>query len=121
MCTDGLSNYLLDEESIVGFLNETDSGLIVDALVDFANSQGGRDNITAIVIRMTGLDDAEAKEPNDRPPDRSGSAALNIRMSHELRSLTVDDSADLYQIAASLDDYFSICLESQVVVHPEFA
>ena len=66
MCTDGLSNYLLDEESIVRFLSETDSGLIVDALVDFANAQGGRDNITAIVIRITGLDESETKEPNQR-------------------------------------------------------
>ena len=44
---------------------------------------------------------------------------MTIRKSHELRSWTVDDSADLYQIAAWSDDYFSIGREGQIVVHPE--
>ncbi len=59
LCTDGLSNYFTDEETIVSFLTETDSDSVVESLIDFANSHGGRDNITAIVIRVVALEEIE--------------------------------------------------------------
>ena len=59
MCTDGLSNYFEDEETIVQFLEDEDTDSVVDRLVDFANANGGSDNITAIVIRASSLDESE--------------------------------------------------------------
>ena len=59
LCTDGLSNYFLDEETIVSLLNESDSDTAAKSLIDFANTSGGRDNITAVVVRVVRLDEPE--------------------------------------------------------------
>lgn len=62
LCTDGLSNYLTDEETVVNFLAQTDLDFVVKALIDFANLQGGSDNITAIVIQVLSLEDSDFDE-----------------------------------------------------------
>ena len=53
LCSDGLSNYLNDAESLNESLEGESSSSIVEILVDFANSEGGSDNITAIVVRVS--------------------------------------------------------------------
>ena len=62
LCTDGLSNYFEDEQTIVEFLSKEDSDKVVDSLIEFANKKGGLDNITAIAIRVVSLDDSEFDE-----------------------------------------------------------
>lgn len=57
LCTDGLSNYFQDESHVAELLNGKHVNRIADDLVQFANSNGGRDNITAIVIRVLDVDD----------------------------------------------------------------
>ena len=52
LCTDGLSNYLTDETSLGEAFDDDSPQNVVDTLVDFANSEGGGDNITGIVIRV---------------------------------------------------------------------
>jgi serine/threonine protein phosphatase PrpC len=59
LCSDGLHNYLRDEETqamLLGGAPET----LADELVRFANAQGGQDNITAVVIQVEGQ---PAEEP----------------------------------------------------------
>ena len=52
LCTDGLSNMLKDEElAQITLRHETDLKLAVEELIQKANSRGGDDNITAVVIR----------------------------------------------------------------------
>lgn len=55
LCTDGLSRYFFDENDIVNFLDVKDADTCVENLITFANKSGGRDNITAIVIRVVDL------------------------------------------------------------------
>ena len=52
LCSDGLSNYFPDEEFVFRLLDRTDSRSTVNSLVEFANSNGGKDNITAIVLAV---------------------------------------------------------------------
>lgn len=56
LCSDGLSNYLIDDE-IVTVFSKARGEQIVPRLIDCANARGGRDNITAVVV--------EVEDPND--------------------------------------------------------
>ncbi len=49
LCTDGLTNYVSDSE-IEKVVKENDTDTAVRILVDLANSRGGTDNITAVLI-----------------------------------------------------------------------
>ena len=49
MCTDGLSNYLTDDE-LLEFSRNTDCRELTNKLVEHAKQGGGRDNITVAVI-----------------------------------------------------------------------
>jgi serine/threonine protein phosphatase PrpC len=52
LCTDGLTN-MLDLEDIIGICSSGDSPQsISEALVEEANNKGGRDNVTAIVVKV---------------------------------------------------------------------
>ncbi len=49
LCTDGLSNYL-DDNEILGVFKNTDISAVPEALVERANSNGGGDNITVVTL-----------------------------------------------------------------------
>lgn len=51
LCSDGLSNYLIDDE-IVTVFSKAQGEQIVPRLIACANARGGRDNITAIVVEV---------------------------------------------------------------------
>ncbi len=54
LCTDGLSNYLTDESALTEAVDGQSPEAIVNMLLEFANSEGGEDNITAIAILVEG-------------------------------------------------------------------
>jgi serine/threonine protein phosphatase PrpC len=49
LCTDGLSNMVKDEDVLDIISSESNSAVACDALVNAANKNGGKDNITVIV------------------------------------------------------------------------
>ncbi len=52
LCTDGLSNYFSDVE-LLSLFKENESAVgITEQLIAHANEQGGRDNITALLIKQ---------------------------------------------------------------------
>ncbi len=59
LCTDGLSNYFQGQDEVSEMLAGDHVNEIADSLVQFANESGGKDNITAIVIRILDVDDFE--------------------------------------------------------------
>ena len=66
LCSDGLTT-MIGERRIEGLLSDAPSlDAAVRALVDDANREGGRDNITAVAFR---LDDAAGPGPGRREPD----------------------------------------------------
>lgn len=52
LCTDGISNYLADEDELSDLVDGNNLEGNVDALIDFAISSKGEDNATAIVIKV---------------------------------------------------------------------
>lgn len=57
LCSDGLSGYLDDSsEPLAPFLELEDGDAAVRNLIAFANDRGGKDNITAVVVRVDGGD-----------------------------------------------------------------
>ncbi|HLV64425.1 MAG TPA: cyclic nucleotide-binding domain-containing protein [Polyangiaceae bacterium] len=57
LCSDGLSGYFEDDiESLGRLLSLPDAEVAVQKLVERANEQGGKDNITAVVITVGELD-----------------------------------------------------------------
>ena len=62
LCSDGLCDYMHQGDEFRELCETTPVDELPDALVAFANQSGGRDNISAIVIRVEG-------EPDDRAFD----------------------------------------------------
>lgn len=61
ICSDGLSNYFEEESELIEILLDEDFDSIPARLTDIANSRGGNDNITSIVLRAR----AEASTPKN--------------------------------------------------------
>ena len=69
LCSDGLSMYFEDDlEGLSTVLRLTDETASVRGLIEAANAQGGKDNITAIIITVG--------DPEDRDEDRARRLAL---------------------------------------------
>lgn len=51
ICSDGLHGYMDDPNELADFLSEEDIEEIPQKLVDVANDRGGKDNVTALLIR----------------------------------------------------------------------
>ena len=51
LCSDGVTNMLKDKE-LLEILRENKLSLVVEKIIETANSNGGSDNITAIVIKL---------------------------------------------------------------------
>lgn len=71
VCSDGLWNYCSEAEALRDLLRRSAAGLgeagadptaLAQALVDFANEQGGRDNITVALARLAGRGSSTTNE-----------------------------------------------------------
>lgn len=94
LCSDGLSNYLTESE-IITVLGEPEGHRIVPRLIDCANARGGRDNITAIAIRLSS---PEHYLPTTEVDIGRGFAAAPL-----LRGLKTSETTRLLQIGRTHD------------------
>ncbi len=104
ICSDGLSNYIKNDE-IIALLNEPAGERIVPRLIDSANSRGGSDNITAIVIRIS--------SPEHFEPTQQYNFSDIQHNSPLLRGLKRSETAQIFQLG-SVQTYISgelICSE----------
>ena len=53
LCSDGLTRYLSDEELLTGILQEKSATQICHGFIELANERGGKDNITAVLARLS--------------------------------------------------------------------
>jgi PPM family protein phosphatase len=61
LCSDGLSGYFDDTDYVLdSFLTDDAGNDVVRSLIGFANEQGGKDNITAVLLRLGRSEDADA-------------------------------------------------------------
>ncbi|MCP4499346.1 MAG: Stp1/IreP family PP2C-type Ser/Thr phosphatase [Deltaproteobacteria bacterium] len=51
ICSDGLSGYTEDPNELAELLSEKDTDSIPQTLIDLANERGGKDNVTAVIVR----------------------------------------------------------------------
>jgi serine/threonine protein phosphatase PrpC len=66
LCSDGLSGEVSDEDMLFGVLESEDLEDACDLLVAMANEAGGRDNISAVLLRIE-IDDDLEEEPAPEP------------------------------------------------------
>ena len=52
LCSDGLSNYLQSQDEILSTIRGTPFEAIPKRFVDLANSRGGKDNITSLMVKI---------------------------------------------------------------------
>ncbi len=76
ICSDGLHDYIDDESWLAPQLTGTNIETISEELVSYANSVGGRDNITALVVDML------ADEPEIEIVDE-----MSVEVSHQFLAL----------------------------------
>jgi serine/threonine protein phosphatase PrpC len=76
LCSDGLSEYLEDEVAIARQLQGDDLEAIAQELVSYANTVGGSDNITAVVVEI------RADEPEIEIVDE-----MSVDLSHKFFAL----------------------------------
>lgn len=76
ICSDGLHDYIEDESWLSPQLTGDDAETVAEELVSYANSVGGRDNITALVI------DVRADEPEIEIVDE-----MSVDVSHQFLAL----------------------------------
>lgn len=75
LCSDGLSNYLIEDE-IVTVFSKARGQQIVPRLIDCANARGGRDNITTIVVEVEDPNESMAATQLDLSSDILGRCPL---------------------------------------------
>lgn len=56
LCSDGLSNYFTEDAEVWSILNEDRLESAPNRFVDMANARGGKDNITALVVKIARKD-----------------------------------------------------------------
>lgn len=95
LCSDGLSGYFEKDEEIKPYLSDEDLKAIPQRLIDYANSCGGKDNITAIVIRMTG---EQTKSSLFNPPSAVTSSTGGFGADSGVGKQTIPPDLDLDNI-----------------------
>ncbi len=69
LCSDGLTRHVKPFEIAQLATCSTAPVEAAQALIDLANQRGGEDNISAVVIKMSGPEALAEPQPDDAPPD----------------------------------------------------
>ena len=72
LCSDGLSGYLEEDDETLASLAQGEVKKIPDAYIRYANEQGGKDNITAIFVRVVSAQTEVKSELAVAPENDSG-------------------------------------------------
>ena len=62
LCSDGLSNYLTSDDEVVRLLQQGDLNSAAEKFVTLANSRGGQDNITCLLVRTMHADTEQFRQ-----------------------------------------------------------
>src|SRR5829696_6027469 len=98
LCSDGLVDEVRDDAIVAVLTNQDDPQAAADELVALANRQGGRDNITVIVVDvLAGVDAPDADSELDPEPawEDAGTAGTWAVDAPEGEATTFDDLAAL--------------------------
>ncbi|NUQ11408.1 MAG: Stp1/IreP family PP2C-type Ser/Thr phosphatase [Gemmatimonadaceae bacterium] len=67
VCSDGLTGMVDDRRLQQLLLSRASAGRIVDALIAEANYRGGLDNVTAVVVQIMSMDEADEEKTEEAP------------------------------------------------------
>ena len=73
LCSDGLHGYVEDNAELSRLLAHPDPEKLANGLIDLANQRGGKDNITALIIRARG-------EEGQPAADQARVAEVNLKL-----------------------------------------
>ncbi|MBI5496905.1 MAG: Stp1/IreP family PP2C-type Ser/Thr phosphatase [Deltaproteobacteria bacterium] len=73
LCSDGLHGYTEDNDELGKLLGARDAEALPGQLVDLANNRGGKDNITAIIIRALA-------EGGEQPQEAARAEEVNLKL-----------------------------------------
>ena len=112
LCSDGLSGYLEDDDETLCRLAQGVVKNIPDGYIRFANEQGGKDNITAIFVRVTAA--AAATATPELANEDLGLESVPYLSALRLEPLFSHCSyADLKKVASSVEE---VSLDAQAVL-----
>ncbi len=128
LCSDGLSRYLESSEELVTFCENELLEAIPGELTSWANQQGGRDNITAVVVRPKEEQSSDTlRVPTDEysafykamsllqasPLTNNLSLQGQMRILNQLQTVTYEAGDTLYEPGDTVSA-LSLVLEGQV-------
>lgn len=96
LCSDGLSKHIESQDELSRTLSNEGPGAAAQRLVDVANSRGGSDNVTALVLR------AEPDGVMDADTDRNRTTEVNLKLD-TLRDIKLFNALDLGELCKVLN------------------
>ena len=96
LCSDGLSKHIESVDELGKVISSNTPAAAAQQLVDIANSRGGLDNVTALVLR------AEPDGSGDDDADRSRTTEVNLKLD-TLRDIKLFNSLDLGELCKVLN------------------
>ncbi|MBI1947045.1 MAG: Stp1/IreP family PP2C-type Ser/Thr phosphatase [Deltaproteobacteria bacterium] len=73
LCSDGLHGYAEDPNDLADMLSDTDLDKLPQKLIEMANSRGGKDNISAVIIRAVA-------DPEDKALEEQRASEVNLKL-----------------------------------------
>ncbi|MCC7071059.1 MAG: cyclic nucleotide-binding domain-containing protein [Deltaproteobacteria bacterium] len=73
LCSDGLHGYAEDPNDLADMLSDVDLDKLPQKLIEMANTRGGKDNISAVVIRAVA-------DPEDRALEEQRASEVNLKL-----------------------------------------
>ncbi|MCC7112556.1 MAG: Stp1/IreP family PP2C-type Ser/Thr phosphatase [Deltaproteobacteria bacterium] len=73
LCSDGLHGYAEDPNDLADMLSDADVDKVPGKLIEMANSRGGKDNISAIVLRAI-------PDPEDKVLEEQRASEVNLKL-----------------------------------------
>ncbi|MDP2344160.1 MAG: cyclic nucleotide-binding domain-containing protein [Deltaproteobacteria bacterium] len=111
LCSDGLSKYVDSLDELGNFMDGDHQESVPGQLIDIANSRGGADNISAIVLRAEG-------ESKDDATDRSRTTEVNLKID-TLRHVVIFRHLDMSELCKVLSIVRAIEVEKGEIVMRE--
>jgi serine/threonine protein phosphatase PrpC len=111
LCSDGLSKYVESIDELGAVLDGDPQESVPAQLIDIANSRGGSDNISAIVLRAEG-------ESGDDANDRSRTTEVNLKID-TLRHVVIFRHLDMSELCKVLSIVRAVEVEKGEVIMRE--
>jgi PPM family protein phosphatase len=125
LCSDGLSGEVTDEDMLFSVLESDDVTEAAELLVTMANEAGGRDNISAIIVRIVDGSDMPTSGDELVIIDEDGEESVEVveplddeldeldELDDELDELDESDESEVEQDYADLDEEELAALEEE--------